>query len=155
MFQSPGTSEHHPVILEFDNEEEDEQESIGSSTTNKFLSELKEEVVLQSLLHKQIHDKNERVFQLQHQNGRRLLVVLPPGIQSVLAFEEEANRTNWVETMLNTDKRVEGMLTHLAKTKPKAYACHTFNNTDHHPCSSWWPQLHSHEADQVVLAECG
>jgi hypothetical protein len=138
--QSPGTwanplaavdnNENNPVILEFYDEDDDveldaggdeDEQSIGSSTTNEFLSELKEEVVLQSLLHKRIHDRNERVFQLQHRNGRRLLVVLPPDFQSVSAFEEEAKRTKWVDTMLNTDERVEGMLSHLAKTNPKVY----------------------------------
>jgi hypothetical protein len=83
---------------------------------------LKEEVVLQSLLHKQIHEKKERVFQLQHRNGRRLLVVLPPDIQLVLSFEEEARRMNWVDTMLNSEERVEGMLTYLSKTNPEVYA---------------------------------
>ena len=81
----------------------DDGQSIGSTATTEFLSELKEEVVLQSLLHKQIHEKKERVFQLKHRNGRRLLVVLPPDILSVSSFEEEARRTNWVGTMLNTE----------------------------------------------------
>jgi hypothetical protein len=44
-----------------DNEEDD-----TSTTTAEFLSELKEEVVLQSLLQKRIHEKKQRVFQLQH-----------------------------------------------------------------------------------------
>jgi hypothetical protein len=44
-----------------DNEEDD-----ISTTTAEFLSELKEEVVLQSLLQKRIHEKKQRVFQLQH-----------------------------------------------------------------------------------------
>jgi hypothetical protein len=76
---------------------------------------LKEEVVLQSLLHKRIHEKKERVFQLEHQNGRRLLVVLPPDTQSVASFEEEARRTGWVDIMLNSQDRVMGMLSYLAK----------------------------------------
>ena len=99
----------------------DDDQSIGSTTTTEFLSELKEEVVLQSLLHKQIHEKKERVFQLEHRNGRRLLVVLPPDILSVSSFEEEARRTNWAGTMLNTEVRVEGMLSYLAKTNPETY----------------------------------
>jgi hypothetical protein len=68
------------VILEFDNDNDgvecggdlsggEDDQSVGDTTTNEFLSELKEEVVLQSLLHKRIHDKKERVFQLQHRNG--------------------------------------------------------------------------------------
>jgi hypothetical protein len=37
---------------------EDDEEVVGS-TANDFLAELKEEVVLQSLLHKRIHEKKE------------------------------------------------------------------------------------------------
>jgi hypothetical protein len=125
--------ETDPVILEFDNNNDGaefggdlsggkDDQSVRSTITNEFLSELKEEVVLQSLLHKQIHDKKEQVSQLQHRNGRRLLVVLPPDIQLVLSFKEEARRTNWVDTMLNSDERVEGMLTYLSKSNPKVYA---------------------------------
>jgi hypothetical protein len=40
----------------------------------------------------------------------------------VLSFEEEARRTNWVDTMLNSEERVEGMLTHLSKSNPEVYA---------------------------------
>ena len=50
------------------------------------------------------------------------MVVLPPDIQSVSSFEEEAKKTSWVDTMLNTDERVEGMLCYLAKTNPDTYA---------------------------------
>ena len=82
---------------------------------------MKDEVLLQSLLHKRIFEKKERVFQLEHRNGRRLLVVLPPDTMSVSSFQEEAVRTNWVNIMLNTDERVDGMLTHLAKVHPKRY----------------------------------
>jgi hypothetical protein len=64
----------------------EDDDEIVVSTANEFLAELREEVVLQSLLHKRIHEKNERVFQLEHKNGRRLLVVLPPDTQSVTAF---------------------------------------------------------------------
>ena len=77
--------------------------------------------MLQSLLHKRIHDRKERVFPLEHRNGRRLLVVLPPDTQSAASFEEEARKTNWVNIMLNTKERVEGMLSHLAKTDPETY----------------------------------
>ena len=96
----------------------DEDETL---TANAFVSEMREEVLLQSLLYKRIHDKKERVFQLEHRNGRRLLVVLPPDTQSVATFEEEATKTNWVNIMLNTNERVEGMLSYLAKFKPDQY----------------------------------
>ena len=68
----------------FDEEEEDDNHSI--STTDIFLSELKEEVVLRTLLHKRLFEKKERVFELEHNNGRRLLVVLPPDTMSVESF---------------------------------------------------------------------
>jgi hypothetical protein len=47
--------------------------------------------------------------------------VLPPDTQSVSSFEQEACRTNWVSIMLNTEERVDGMLTHLEKTYPASY----------------------------------
>jgi hypothetical protein len=118
-------NENDPVLLAFDRVDvidvdalDDDESLIGTTATTEFLSKLKEEVVLQSLLHKRIHEKKERVFGLHHRNGRGLLVVLPPDIQSVASFEEEARKTNWVGTMLNTEDRVEEMLTYLAKTSP-------------------------------------
>jgi hypothetical protein len=92
-----------------------------TTTTDAFLSGLKEEVLLQSLLHKRIHDRKERVFDLVHRNGRRLLVVLPPDTRSVATFEEEANRTQWIKIMLNSGERLDGMLTYLAKEFPTEY----------------------------------
>jgi hypothetical protein len=93
--------------------------TIATTTTttsvDEFLSEMKEDLVLQTLLHKRIHEKKERVFQMEHRNGRRLLVVLPPDTRSIASFVEEATKTQWVDIMLNSDERVEGMLTHLAK----------------------------------------
>jgi hypothetical protein len=91
-----------PIEVADANEDEDDDQSMD--TTNEFIAELKEEVVLQSLLHKRIHEKKERVFQLEHRNGRRLLVVLPPDTMSVSSFEEEAKKTDWVNIMLNTDE---------------------------------------------------
>jgi hypothetical protein len=73
------------------------------------------------VLHKRIHEKDERVFQLEHKNGRRLLVVLPPDTQAVSSFEQEACRTKWVTIMLNNEERVDGMLSHLAKTYPENF----------------------------------
>jgi hypothetical protein len=101
--------------------EDDDISVVTTTTTDEFLLELKDEVLLQSLLHKRIHEKKERVFHLEHRNGRKLLVVLPPDTQSVASFVEEATRTNWVSIMLNTDDQVEGMLVHLAKTNPDKY----------------------------------
>jgi hypothetical protein len=99
----------------------DDDASVSTkATADEFMAELKEEVLLQSLLHKRIHERKERVFQLQHQNGRRLLVVLPPDILSVASFEEEAIKSNWVNVMLNTPE--EGIMLHyLAKYQADLY----------------------------------
>jgi hypothetical protein len=69
------TNGNEVEVVDIDSDDDDE---LTVSTAEDFLSELKEEVVLQSLLHKRIHEKDERVFQFEHKNGRRLLVVLPP-----------------------------------------------------------------------------
>jgi hypothetical protein len=100
---------------------DDDDDELTVTTAADFLSELKEEVLLQTLLHKRIYEKDDRVFQLEHKNGRRLLVVLPPDTQSVASFEQEATRTNWVNIMLNSDERVNGMLSHLAKCHPEKF----------------------------------
>jgi hypothetical protein len=102
----------------FDN---DDELTVASTVVDNFILDMKEEVVLQNLLHKRIYDKKERVFQLEHRNGRRLLVVLPPDTRSISSFVEEATKTNWVDIMLNSEERIEGMLTHLAKSYPNQY----------------------------------
>ena len=118
---------HNRLVLKDDNVAEvlefDDSGAEDDTTTNnnEFLNNLKEEVVLQLLLYKRIHDKRERVFELKHRNGRRLLVVLPPDTQAGTTFDDEARKTNWVQIMLNTDERVEGMLLHLAKSHPKTF----------------------------------
>jgi hypothetical protein len=119
--QEVTTLDHEEAaVMDIDSGDEDES-IISTTTTDNFLSELKEEVLLQSLLHKRIHERKERVFDLVHRNGRRLLVVLPPDTLSIASFEEEANRTDWVKTMLNSEEQLEGMLMHLAKAYPDNY----------------------------------
>jgi hypothetical protein len=110
------------IVLDSD-DDLDDQLTVGTTVTatDDFISSLKEEMVLQTLLHKRIHDKKERVFQMEHRNGRRLLVVLPPDTLSVASFLEEATRTQWVDIMLNSEERLEGMLTHLARRHPDKY----------------------------------
>jgi hypothetical protein len=115
------TVDNEIEVLNIDSGDE-ESTSTTTTTTDEFLSELKEEVILQCLLHKRIFEKKERVFDLVHRNGRRLLVVLPPDTLSVVSFEEEANKTDWVKIMLNSDERIEGMLLYLAKTFPDKYS---------------------------------
>lgn len=112
-------------VLITQNAEEDVEllleDETSVSTVDEFIAELQEEVLLQSLLLKRIHEKKERVFTLEHRNGRRLLVVLPPDTVTVATFEEEARRSGWVDTMLNTDERVRGMLTYISKTSPTTF----------------------------------
>ena len=45
------------------------------SATDEFINQLKDEVLLQSLLHKRMLDQEKRVFQLEHRNGKKMLVV--------------------------------------------------------------------------------
>jgi len=101
-----------PVDLTTD-EEEDERDVV--------LSEIKEEAILQSLLHKRIMILNQRVLTLEHKNGRKFRVVVPPESQSPKSFVEEAKRSRWINDMLHTDVLRRGMLQHLAVTQPKAY----------------------------------
>ena len=93
-------------------EDELEEEDKINTTTNLFWTELKEEVLLQSLLIKRLFEKKERVFELKHRNGKPLLVVLPPDTQSVATFKDDSE---WVNQLLFNEERVEGMLLHLAK----------------------------------------
>jgi hypothetical protein len=116
---TPAPSE---VVIADDVDDSGPQITEDTTIVDSFIVNIQEEILLQGLLHKRIHEKRERVFQLEHRNGRRLLVVLPPDTVTVSAFQEEANRTNWVKTMLNTPERVEGMLVHLAKLHPDFYS---------------------------------
>jgi phage terminase small subunit len=85
-----------------DYDDEDDLKVVTVATTvDDFISEMNEEVVLQTLLHKRVYEKKERVFQLEHRNGRRLLVVLPPDTRSISTFVDEATKTSWVDIMLN------------------------------------------------------
>ena len=99
-------------------EDELEDEDTTNTTTNSFLSELKEDGLLQSLLTRRLFEKKERVFELKHQNGKPLLVVLPPDTKSVATFKDDSE---WVDQLLFNEERVEGMLLHLAKTSPETY----------------------------------
>jgi hypothetical protein len=102
-------------------QDEDDVSVSTKAAADEVMSEIKQESLLQSLLYERIHERKERVFQLQHRNGRRLLVVLPPDTLSITAFEEEATKSNWVKVMLNTPERVEGMLMYLAKYETASY----------------------------------
>ena len=44
--------------------------------------------------------------------------MLPSDTMTISSFVEEAKKTEWVDIMLNSPERVDGMLTHLAKAYP-------------------------------------
>jgi len=102
----PTTEKITTEVIEWNdtNVECNDNEDLTTCTRDDFLAQIKEEVIFQTLLHKRIHEKNERVFRLKHRNGRRLLVVLPPDVESESSFVDEAKKTGWVDAMLNTRK---------------------------------------------------
>ena len=85
------------------------------------LSQLKEETMLQNSLHKRLSLNKQRALTLEHKNGRKFRVVLPPDSQSTKSFVEDAKKTHWVKDMLHTDTHHRGMLEYLASTQPEAY----------------------------------
>ena len=111
------------INLSDDDELTEEEES-----SKAFLTGLKEESLLIGLLSKKLNDNdnsasNKRVFTLHTNNGRVLLVVLPPDTQSVDSFVETAKKTNWVDDMLKDklDNKLHGLLSYLARQQPTAY----------------------------------
>jgi hypothetical protein len=60
------TLENETVALDSDDDIDEDLTIVSATTADEFISSLKEEVLLQTLLHKRIHDKKERVFQLEH-----------------------------------------------------------------------------------------
>ena len=67
------------------------------------LSELKEETILQNLLHKRLLTKNQRVIMLEHKNGRKLRVIVPPDSQTDKSFVDDAKKTHWINDMLHSE----------------------------------------------------
>jgi len=84
------------------------------------LTKIKEQAILQSLLHKRYIQK-ERVITLEHKNGRKLRVILPPESTTSSSFVEEARRTRWAQQLLHSHVQQKGMLLHLALRHPAAY----------------------------------
>lgn len=84
------------------------------------LTQLKEQTMLQNLIHKRLLQQNQRVLQLEHKNGRKLRTFIPPDSQSTKAFVDEAKQSRWINDMLHTNVQRDGMLTYLAKTEPEA-----------------------------------
>jgi len=99
-----------PLDLTNGNEEDERDIDI-------FLSKLKEETTLQNLLHKRLL-RRDRVLMLEHKNGRKFRVILPPDASTSKSFLEEAKRTQWVKQMLHSDPHLEGVLLCLAQTQP-------------------------------------
>jgi len=104
----------HPLITPpLDLTEENDDESDFAIV----LSRMKEETMLQNLLHKRLLN-NQRVLLLEHKNGRRLRVILYPDAQSIKSFVDEAKRSQWVNKMLHSDVQKEGLLVFMVKTQP-------------------------------------
>lgn len=53
-------------------------DEVDKSDVDIVLLQLKEEAILQNLLHKRIMVNNQRVLTLEHNNGRKYRVVVPP-----------------------------------------------------------------------------
>jgi len=84
------------------------------------LTQIKEQAILQNLLHKQFVQK-EQVITLEHKNGRKLRIILPPESTTSQAFVDEAKKTRWVQKLLHSDVQQKGMLLHLALKHPVSY----------------------------------
>ena len=89
------------------------------------LTEMKEETMLQNLLHKRLMKNNQRVLTLEHKNGRKFRVMLPPDSQSTKAFVDDARKTQWINDMLHADTHQEGMLQCLATARPETCLLYT------------------------------
>jgi len=119
--QETPSQEEAPLITPFvdlrdtDVEEEDERD------IDLVLTHLKEETMLQNLLHKRMSSQRNRVITLEHKNGRKLRAILPPDTQSSKSFVEEAKKSRWITEMLHSDMHRRGMLLYLAQTIPDVY----------------------------------
>ena len=110
--QAPGPIITPPVDLTADDVDEDERD------IDIVLSQIKEEALLQNLLHKRFIHRQQRVITLEHKNGRKFRVVFPPDSQSTKSFMDEASRSRWVDDLLWNGVQQTGMLLYLAKAVP-------------------------------------
>ena len=85
------------------------------------LTQLKEQTILQNLLHKRLFNDKQRALTLEHKNGRKLRVILPPESTTAKAFVEEAKKSRWIKELLPSDVHQKGMLQYLAVTHPAVY----------------------------------
>jgi len=104
-----------PPAADSREEEDDDERDIDI-----VLSTLKEETILQNLLHKRLVNNN-RVFTLEHRNGRKLRVIIPPDSQTSKGFMEDAKKSRWVTEMLCNQLQIEGMLLYLATNEKAIY----------------------------------
>ena len=104
-----------PALTTNEQQEDDEDEVM---VLDDFLTELKEEVLLFNLITKRlVAEPKKRVLTMHHDNGRTMLVVMPPDTETVDRFVRRATATQWVEEMLPSVDRVQGILTYLARNK--------------------------------------
>jgi len=61
------------------------------------LTEMREQTILQNLLHKNLTEKNLRAMTLEHKNDRKLRLFVPPDCESTKAFVEEAKQSHWIQ----------------------------------------------------------
>jgi len=85
------------------------------------LTRMREQTVLQNLLHKSIVETNQRTLILEHKNGRKLRLFVPPDSKSTKSYMEEASKSQWINHMLHSDVQRKGLLMYLAKTQPGDY----------------------------------
>jgi len=78
-------------------------EDVDERDIDIVLTHLKEQTILQNLLHKQVVERNQRVLFLEHKNGRKLRVFVPPDSHSSKAFVDDTKKTRWINDMLYTD----------------------------------------------------
>jgi len=96
-------------------------EDVDERDADVVLVHLKEQTILQNLLHEQVVERNQRVLFLEHKNGRKLRAFVLPDSHSSEAFVGDAKKTRWTNDMLCTDAHREGMLIFLAKTVPEEH----------------------------------
>jgi hypothetical protein len=117
--QTPRREEEKCIEEELcDSDEEDEIKIM-----DEFVSKLREQTLLQSLLHQQLDESEtkERVLKLEYRNGKRMLVVILPDLQTVDLFVDTAKSTRWIDEMLKAPHQLQGMLFYLAKKVPDEY----------------------------------
>ena len=114
------------TAINLSSDEEDAVDPVG----NALLKELNEESVLISLLGKRMGGVGEssnnckRVFPLHTNNGKTLLVVLPPDTKTKASFIDKAKRTRWIDDMLedgDSDNKRQGILSYFARQNPTGY----------------------------------